>query len=344
MIGEISNYQVFKYLEVTKAKYETYQNICVSVSGGSDSDIMLDMFANLDKNKKVKYVFFDTGFEYKATKDHLNYLENKYQIKIDRVKAIKSIPLSCKEYGLPFLSKFISQMIERLQKHNFDFKNDGNKSYEELSLIYKNLDCTLKWWCNRTGKNKIDVIDGRFNIQSKKYLKEFIIENPPNFKISSKCCKYAKKDTAKKYEKNVVIDLKCLGVRKAEGGIRATSYKSCFKVNDSKYDEFYPLFYWSDSDKDYYKDYFDITYSDCYEVWGLKRTGCVGCPFDSKIFETLEKIKIYDNKMYNACLKVFGKSYDYKTKYLEFKKEMQLKGKNKTDKNQTDLFEKGEEN
>ena len=103
---------------VTNAKVEEYNRITVSVSGGSDSDIMIDMFTKCDDNKKVKYVFFDTGLEYQATKDHLDYLEDKYNIRIDREKAIKSVPLSCKQYGQPFLSKFASEMINRLQSHN----------------------------------------------------------------------------------------------------------------------------------------------------------------------------------------------------------------------------------
>jgi predicted phosphoadenosine phosphosulfate sulfurtransferase len=50
-----------------------YKSILCSVSGGSDSDIMIDLIYRIDRNKKVKYVWFDTGLEYQATKDHLIY-------------------------------------------------------------------------------------------------------------------------------------------------------------------------------------------------------------------------------------------------------------------------------
>ena len=73
-LDNITNYQSFKHLMTTKQKIDLYNNITVNISGGSDSYIMLDMFARLDKNKKVKYVWFDTGIEYQATKDHLNDL------------------------------------------------------------------------------------------------------------------------------------------------------------------------------------------------------------------------------------------------------------------------------
>jgi 3'-phosphoadenosine 5'-phosphosulfate sulfotransferase (PAPS reductase)/FAD synthetase len=58
-----------------------------SISGGKDSDVMLDIIYRVDYTKKVKYVFFDTGIEYNATKQHLDYLENKYGIIIERLKS-----------------------------------------------------------------------------------------------------------------------------------------------------------------------------------------------------------------------------------------------------------------
>lgn len=57
-----------------------YHNIMCSISGGSDSDIMIDMIEKIKPKGKVHYVFFDTGLEYDATKRHLDYLEEKYNI------------------------------------------------------------------------------------------------------------------------------------------------------------------------------------------------------------------------------------------------------------------------
>lgn len=55
----------------------------VSISGGADSDMMLDMLMELDPAKnytfnEIHYVWFDTGIEYTATKQHLKDLEEKY--------------------------------------------------------------------------------------------------------------------------------------------------------------------------------------------------------------------------------------------------------------------------
>ena len=94
-----------------RAEVTNYNKIFCSVSGGSDSDLILDICHKCDKDNKVSYGWFDTGLEYQATKDHLKYLEQKYDITIERIPPKLPIPLSCKKYGEPFYSKFVSEMI-----------------------------------------------------------------------------------------------------------------------------------------------------------------------------------------------------------------------------------------
>lgn len=62
-----------------------------------------------------------------------------------------------------------------------------------------------------------------------------------------------------------------------------------------------------------------MRYSDCYEVYGMTRTGCAGCPFASKFEDELKIIKKYEPKLYNAVNKFFGPSYEYTRRYREFK-------------------------
>lgn len=337
-----------------------HKNIMVSYSGGADSDIVIDFviktledkhYKDLLKNKNIRFVFYDTGIEYDATKRHIDEVEKKYGIEIERIKAEIPVPLGCKEYGLPFLSKFASEMIERLQKHNFDFKNDGWKSFEELKEKYPKAVCALAWWCNtypaRAGKVST------FNINAFKYLKDFMIENPPDFKISNKCCKGAKKDPSKEYQKKNKIDLKILGLRKAEGGIRTAAIKSCFREGGKyKVDEYFPIWWFTDDTKEQYKSLCGIKYSDCYEKYGFKRTGCAGCPFSSKFDEELEEIKQHEPKLYIAINNIFGKSYEYTRKYKKYKEEMKdkfRKTKKKTPENvilenQISIFDKQTKN
>lgn len=328
-----------------------YDKICVSISGGSDSDLLVDIFCLIGKlmNGIIEFYFFDTGWEYTATKEHLTSLERKYGITIHRIKAQKPVPLSCKQYGIPFLSKRVSEYMMRLQNVGFQWE-DG--SYEELvkkyckpcskekatdkngqtkkgyALIegkyYRGVCSALKWWTNANGENS------RFNISHYKYLKEFIQKNPPKIKISNKCCMYAKKNVVHKIMKDYKrAGLRCLsvyGVRKAEGGSRAVAYRSCFDDDGKYYDNYRPLFWFTDQDKRQYEEYFGIEHSLCYKR-GLKRTGCCGCPYSRNIKEELEYIKKYEPKFYTACINLFGPSYEYTQNYYEFRNKMKPKDK-----------------
>lgn len=299
---------------ITKSKLERYENIMVSISGGADSDIMLDLVNRLQNGQNIRYVFFDTGLEYAATKEHLKYLEQKYGVQIEIEKAVKPIPLSCRQYGQPFVSKTVSEFISRLQRHNFKWED---RPFEELLKEYPRCKSALKWWCNMKDKKK-DGSESSFNISHNKWLKEFIIANPPDFKISNKCCKYAKKEVATNYKKRHGIDLSMTGVRKAEGGARAFAYKSCFSSNEDDADEFRPIFWYKNGDKEEYEAAYEVTHSKCYSCYGLRRTGCAGCPFGQNFEQELAVIEKHDPKLYKAVNNIFDKSYEYTRKYREF--------------------------
>lgn len=318
--GELpQNYDIYKSFLVTRDKFNKYEKILCSVSGGSDSDVMLDLFCRYDKDK-VTFVFFDTGLEYKATHEHLKYLEEKYGIEIIRIKAKKPIPLTCRDEGQPFLSKQVSEFISRLQRHNFKWED---KSYDELIKEYPKCSSALKWWCDDKGEGSM------FSIKRNKWLKEFMIANPPDFKISNKCCKYSKKDPVKYFMKENDFDLNCYGVRKAEKGVRASAYKNCFSDNTekSKIDEYRPIFWYKDKTKEVYEEFFNVIHSKCYTEYGLKRTGCAGCSYGRNFEEELEILKEYEPNLYKAVNNIFGKSYEYTRKYREFAKEMNKNNK-----------------
>lgn len=315
---------------ITNAKLKRYENISVSISGGSDSDIMLDMTAKLDTDKYIKYVFFDTGLEYQATKEHLEFLENKYGIKIDRVKAVKPIPMACRQYGQPFISKRVSNMIKRLQTNNFKWEDED---FDTLYKKYPKCKVALKWWCNEWPKSKKGY-ESQFNINNNKWLKEFMVANPPDFKISDDCCEWAKKKPAHKYKKEHDIELSMVGVRKAEGGNRTTRYKTCFSEDIKGVAEYRPIFWFKNEDKEAYEETYDVTHSKCYSCYGLTRTGCAGCPFGRDFEQELEVIKKYEPKLFKAVNKIFGDSYEYTRKYREFAERMEAENKseNTTDK------------
>ncbi|HQM03052.1 MAG TPA: hypothetical protein PLH98_21350, partial [Ruminococcus flavefaciens] len=181
----------------------------------------------VDEDGKVKYFWIDTGLEYSATKEHLDYLEQKYGITIERVKPDKPIPTCVKQYGVPFLSKYVSEQMMRLQAHGFQWEDEP---LEVLLQRYPRCKTALQWWCGERYSDKDGVQKiSRFSIYRNRFLKEFIMANPPDFPISNKCCEYSKKKAAKRIIKEHDADLDITGIRQAEGGIRSAAFKTCFQ-------------------------------------------------------------------------------------------------------------------
>lgn len=284
--------------------------------GGGDSDVMIDLVERVrgTTSCEVFYVWFDTGLEYRATKDHLTYLEQRYGVEIIRYRARKSIPACVREYGQPFVSKYVSAHMERLQRHGFQWEDEP---YETLIERYPGCSSALKWWCNEW--TRFPGRPGWFDIGRNSGLKEFLVENPPDFPISSKCCTYAKKYVANDANKELGVDLELTGIRKREGGARAAINK-CFSEHKGGVDTYRPLLWFSNRDKADYCRIFGIRHSDCYEVWGFTRTGCVGCPFNRDAIPELETASAYEPNLARAARKVFAESYEYTQRYREFQR------------------------
>ena len=205
----IKNTTVLNSFVKAEAILSSHDEVLCSISGGADSDIMVDLLHRVG-DENVTYVWFDTGMEYQATKDHLKYLEEKYGISIKRVKAIKPIPLCAKEYGQPFLSKYVSTMIERLQRHNFKWEDE---SYETLLTKYPNAKSALKWWCSWHDEDLAKVCPSqvgktsRYSISRNKYLKEFLIATPPASKFLASVASMPRKRFLTKQKKNYILTL-----------------------------------------------------------------------------------------------------------------------------------------
>lgn len=306
---------------ITYAKLKQYKKIMCSISGGSDSDILIDLCQKYDNADKIVYVFFDTGLEFKATKAHLEYLEDRYGVQIQRIRAIKTVPVCCKTYGQPFLSKQVSEWIERLQRHDFQWENEP---FDVLIQRYPRCRAALRWWCNDF-ERKAEGKESSFNIGYNQYLKEFMVANPPSFRISNKCCHYAKKMVAKHFKEQGKFDLNMYGVRKAEGGVRKNAYKTCFSVSEEGCDEYRPIFWYLSNTKSVYETHYNIRNSQCYNEYGLKRTGCAGCPYSKNFEIELEVMQQNEPRLYKAVNNIFAESYAYTRKYREFVQMMRKK-------------------
>ena len=306
----------------------------VSISGGADSDMMLDMILALEPEKnypfdEIHYVWFDTGIEYTATKQHLRDLEEKYGITIERKKAKVPVPLGCKSCGQPFVSKQISQYISRLQAHDFQWEDEP---FDILYKRYPNCKAALRWWCNEFGEGS------RLNIEKWRLLKEFMIANPLDFPISDGCCKGAKKDVAHDCLREIKATINVVGIRKSEGGARAMAYNSCFSEPSRRGEaaQFRPLFFITDQDKELYCERRGVIHSDLYEKHGFRRTGGACCPFGSRFEQELQVAEQLDPGLARAAKNIFSAAYEYTRAYRQFK--IRHDAEKKTDANQLKMF------
>lgn len=315
---------------IAKRLREHPKAIC-SYSGGSDSDIMIDLIEqtrDIFNLSPVKYVFFNTGLEMKATKDHVKATARKYGVEIEEVRPKVNIVQAVREHGIPFVSKIMSAGLEGWQKKGiplsiadeYEFANDKSAKRQELRERYPKCESTINFLCccNKDGEPRPNI---QLVINSSKYMRDFIAVCPPDFRISAKCCDYCKKQVAHRVQKN--YEMIITGERRDEGGMRSVPRKDntalCFGETASGQFRLRPLYYVSDADKAWYKGYYGIWYSDAYEVYGLTRTGCCGCPISHKAVDDLEKIMPYEPNVVKAAWNIFGKSYEYRAKYNQYK-------------------------
>lgn len=316
-----------------------YPNAICSYSGGSDSDIMLHLIETVRKIfdlPPIKYCFFNTGLEMDAIKRHVRDMEELYGVKITEYRPKKNIVLATREHGIPFISKIMSAGLEGVQKKNIplsiaeEYANADDKAAKRIELRerYPKCESTINFLCgcNSAGEPRPDI---QLVIGSSKYMLDFITENPIPFKVSNKCCDYCKKQLAHSVQKS--FDMVITGERRDEGGMRSVPRKDntsmCFAETADGKHRLRPLYYVSDADKQWYKDYYNIRYSDAYEVYGLTRTGCCGCSISSKAVEDLEKIRPFEPNLVKAAWNVFGDSYRYRQQYNDYKKSRQNKDK-----------------
>ena len=316
---------------IAKRVRENPNAIC-SYSGGSDSDIMIDLIERtraVFNLPSIKYVFFNTGLEMKATKVHVKETAEKYGVEIEEHRPRISIVQSARIHGIPFVSKIMSAGLSEWQKKSvplsiadeYDRAEDKVAKRKELKERYPKCESLINFLCccNSAGEPRPNI---QLVINSSKYMRDFIGEYPPDFKISAKCCDYCKKEIAHRVQKG--YDMVITGERRDEGGMRSVPRKDCTtmcftETADGQF-RLRPLYYVNDKDKEWYKEYYGITYSDAYEVYGLTRTGCCGCPISYKAVEDLEKIRPYEPNVVRAAWNIFGKSYQYRKRYNDYKK------------------------
>ncbi len=308
-------------------------------SGGSDSDIMIDMIERVRRLfnlPSIKYVFFNTGLEMAATRRHVTETAEKYGVEIETARPKINVVTATRKYGLPFVSKIMSAGLEGIQTKDIPLEihdeywnaEDKAAKRQELKERYPKSESVINFLCccNSAGEPRPNI---QLVINSSAYMLDFIKENPIPFKVSNKCCTYCKKNIAHQVQKG--FEMIITGERRDEGGMRSVPKKDntsmCFTETSAGQYRLRPLYYVSDKDKAWYKEYYGIRYSDAYEIYGFTRTGCCGCSISSKAVEDLERLKPYEPNLYKAAWNVFGESYRYRQKYDEYRHMRQAQAK-----------------
>ena len=317
---------------IAKRLIEHPRAIC-SYSGGSDSDILIDIVERVRRFFElpaVDYVFFNTGLEMEATKRHVKRTSEKYGVEIRTCRPDKNVVLAAREFGIPFVSKIMSAGLEGVQKKHiplsiadeYEQAEDKAAKRAELRWRYPKCESTINFLCgcNSAGEPRPNI---QLVIGSSKWMLDFIKENPIPFRVSNRCCDVCKKAAAHNAQKG--YDMVITGERRAEGGMRSVPRKDsttmCFSESSDGSYRLRPLYYVTDADKAWYKERYGIRYSDAYEIYGLTRTGCCGCPISSKAVDDLEKIRPFEPNLVKAAWNVFGESYKYRQRYNASKAE-----------------------
>lgn len=237
-------------------------NFVISFSGGKDSTVLSTLIDIAIPGNTIPRVFINTGIEYKAIVEFVHNLMSKD----NRFVEIRpSMPLSMifRTYGYPFKSKEHSQLVYLYQQ------NGHSKS-------------TLRYY---------DPPQHRVRFGCPKVLK-YQFEEGTDFKISDKCCTKLKKEPFTKWQNENGKPYKMTGERLGEGGLRA-SHKGCLVIDkNSKLKKFKPLNPMTDEWMEWFIEEYHIELCELYkEPYNFKRTGCLGCPFNIKIQDTLDVLE-----------------------------------------------------
>jgi 3'-phosphoadenosine 5'-phosphosulfate sulfotransferase (PAPS reductase)/FAD synthetase len=218
--------------------------IYCSVSGGKDSEVMLDIIRRfVDKNALA--VFCNTGNEYPEVVKFVRQTENLITVRPDiQIKQI------IERYGFPLISKEQSRYINQA-KHT---KSD--------KLLHIRL---------YGGEKGIGKISERW---------KSLIDAP--FDVSEKCCTYLKRKPFEKFHKETGL-FPVIGTMAGESRLRLQKWlKHGCNSFESNMIASYPMSIWTENDVWAYIRRFNLPYSPIYDM-GIRRTGCMVCVIPTKI-------------------------------------------------------------
>ena len=272
-MDEVDFYLMDLKSKFDKIKPNTYY---LSYSGGKDSHFLYWFIKEYLKRDDIKIVGINTYMEFPEIRDRI--LKNSDIVLYPTMK-----PFEVKEkYGSPCFSKTQDDLIDIYQR--------GYRSEVLMSRI-----------------NKEDYLgkDGKMHPQKfglNKTARELLLSGKLH-RVSPKCCKYLKKEPAKKFGKESGLK-PIIAVRGSESNLRKSKYKSCF----TKQGKFTPIHDLNDELMNKIYEKYDIEIPKIYEK--VSRTGCAGCPYGSYKHETEKELALLKGNQLDFVCKYFKESYE----------------------------------
>ncbi len=266
------------YLEDLKSKFNKIKpnTYYLSYSGGKDSHFLYWFIKEYLKRDDIKIVGINTYMEH-----HEILARIKKNSDIVLMPELK--PFEIKEkYGSPCFSKIQDDYIDQYQR--------GSRSKSVMERV------NPRKFIGKNGKTY------RSSFALSKRASELLLSNKLH-KISPKCCKYLKKEPARKFEKETGLKA-ILGIRGQESAMRKTQYKSCF-TKDKK---FTPLWDLTNELLDKIYEKYNIEIPSVYNY--ICRTGCMGCPYGSYKHDTEKELALLNENQFNFVRKYFKESYE----------------------------------
>lgn len=268
-------------IRTANEKYDLERNAYLSFSGGKDSTILHHLLDMALPNNNIPRVYIDTGIEYNAIRQYVMQLA-KSDSRFVIVRPSLAVKPMLEKYGYPFKSKQHS--------HNL--------------MVYQHSGIGL------SVKRYLGIIESNTLFRCPKSLE---YQFTPDFKIkcSDQCCLRMKKKPIKKWEKDNNRSIALTGMRREEGGERA-SIKGCILTDKKgRLKKFHPLLVVSDDWEDWFIKREGIELCELYyPPFNFKRTGCKGCPFSLDLQEQLSIMEIYLPQERKQCEIIWKPVYD----------------------------------